>query len=386
MILLNLVLSDSNGHMKHTFWFTCLLISTTCFSAQQSLSHLHELNQHISSVKQHLQQFKLNQKRQQAKLQSLESRSADMALTLNQTNTQIKQLSNKLNQLDKNLANDKAQILKSRHQLADNIRNSYIINNQPRLAIVLSHDNIADIQRDLTYTRYLNQQQLGQINKLNSLVTSMQQTIEELHQKRAQNEKLKQAQQAQLHHIQDLQKERNILINNINSKIASQAHKLVQLESDKRELETAVKQLAHYPLLYNAIGQSFDHLKHHLSKPTKGKIIREFDSKIDESQLRWKGVLFEAPMNQPVYAVADGKVIFARWLQGYGLLTIIYHGHGYMTLYGRNHYLYKKTGDIVHAGDQIAAVGDSGGYQKPALYFAIRHNTIPVNPMSWFHT
>lgn len=329
---------------------------------------------------------KQQQQQQQATLQSLETQSAKLGLALTQSTQQIKELSNKIKTLNAELLDEQAQIKNRRSQLANNIRSSYIINNQPRLAVILDNNNIADIQRNLTYYHYLNQQQLKQINSLKELMESTQQTIEQLHQKHAQIEKLRQQQQAQLAHTQALQNKRNSLIKIINDHIQTQSQQLQSLQSDKQHLETAIKQLSHYPLLYNAIGQSFSHLKHHLSWPTSGKLIQEFGSKIDKSQLRWKGVLFKAHTDQPVYAVADGKVIFARWLQGYGLLTIIYHGHGYMTLYGRNHYLYKKTGDTVHAGDQIAAVGNSGGYKKPALYFAIRHNTIPVNPMSWFHT
>ena len=194
---------------------------------------------------------------------------------------------------------------------------------------------------------------------------------------------LQQQQKQQLDQITALKSKRSQLIVYINQHIHTQSQKLTQLLNDKHRLEHELSELSTNPQFSTAVGKSFRHLRHHLNWPTKGKIIPKYGTKIDKSQLKWKGVLFKAQMNQPVYAVADGKVIFARWLPGYGLLMIIYHGQGYMTLYGRNHYLYKKTGDIVRAGDQIAAVGDSGGYQTPALYFAIRHSTIPINPIRW---
>lgn len=95
---------------------------------------------------------------------------------------------------------------------------------------------------------------------------------------------------------------------------------------------------------------------------------------IENSELRANGVLIAAPMDQAVRAIAPGKVIFAKWLTGYGLLLIIDHGNHYLSLYGRNHILFKQEGDTVSAGEQVASVGNTGGYQSSSLYFALRHN------------
>jgi septal ring factor EnvC (AmiA/AmiB activator) len=119
--------------------------------------------------------------------------------------------------------------------------------------------------------------------------------------------------------------------------------------------------------------------------PTKGHILDYFGTKIYHSELRWSGILIKAPENQKVHAIANGKIVFANWLPGYGLLLIINHGHGYMSLYGRDHSLKKKVGDMVKKGDVIATVGKSGGYRHSALYFAIRHNAEPLSPKKWCH-
>ena len=121
----------------------------------------------------------------------------------------------------------------------------------------------------------------------------------------------------------------------------------------------------------------------HLIWPTTGRIKHHFGTQIGQSELKWNGVLIEASQGQTVHAVAPGKVIFAKWLQGYGLLLIIDHGNGYMTLYGRNQSLLKKVGDWVKTNTTIATAGQTGGFSQSALYFSLRHNAKPLNPEKW---
>ena len=178
---------------------------------------------------------------------------------------------------------------------------------------------------------------------------------------------------------------RTQLINSINNTIRDQNQVLENLNINKKRLEQTLMHLSHTPVTSkeNFTYINFAQQRGHLPWPTKGKVMHYFNSPIAQSELKWTGELIEAPDDQPVYAVAPGTVIFSKWLQGYGLLIIINHGHGYMSLYGRNHSLYKHEGDKVSAGDLIATVGQSGGYGKPALFFAIRYNAKPLDPSQW---
>jgi septal ring factor EnvC (AmiA/AmiB activator) len=102
--------------------------------------------------------------------------------------------------------------------------------------------------------------------------------------------------------------------------------------------------------------------------------------------LRWEGVLVAAARGAPVRAVYRGRIVYADWLAGLGLLVILDHGNGYLSLYGHNDQIYRKVGDTVAAGDPIAAVGDTGGRTDPELYFEIRRGGRPVDPLPWFRT
>ena len=117
--------------------------------------------------------------------------------------------------------------------------------------------------------------------------------------------------------------------------------------------------------------------------PTSGKISNKFGSRKAQGRLKWNGVLIKAASGQGVYAIHGGRVVFSDWIRSYGLLIIIDHGNGYLSLYGHNQSIYKEARDWITAGEKIASVGNSGGSQSPALYFEIRAGEKPINPKHW---
>jgi septal ring factor EnvC (AmiA/AmiB activator) len=124
-------------------------------------------------------------------------------------------------------------------------------------------------------------------------------------------------------------------------------------------------------------------MKGKLSWPVAGRLITRFGTEKKEGRLRWNGVRIAAESGASVNAVGPGKVIFADWFRNLGLLIIIDHGHGYMSLYGHNADLTRKAGEYVNMGEQIASVGDTGGQGEPALYFEIRQQGTPLDPALW---
>jgi septal ring factor EnvC (AmiA/AmiB activator) len=117
--------------------------------------------------------------------------------------------------------------------------------------------------------------------------------------------------------------------------------------------------------------------------PAQGHLAKRFGTLRGNSGLKWQGVLIEAPEGGQVRAVSQGRVAFSDWMRGFGLLLIIDHGDGYMTLYGHNQALYKEVGEWVDSGEVVASLGASGGQTQAGLYFEIRHNGQPVNPLGW---
>ncbi|HHL31324.1 MAG TPA: peptidase M23, partial [Oceanospirillales bacterium] len=128
--------------------------------------------------------------------------------------------------------------------------------------------------------------------------------------------------------------------------------------------------------------KSFKRLKGQMKIPVVGQYIRSFHSKRSENT-RWDGVVIRAQMGDRVKAIAYGRVAFADWLRGFGMLVILDHQDGYMSLYGFNESIVVEVGDWVDAKQDIATVGNSGTLLTPALYFEIRKNAVPLNPKPW---
>ena len=117
--------------------------------------------------------------------------------------------------------------------------------------------------------------------------------------------------------------------------------------------------------------------------PVQGPFIARYGQSRNRGDLKWNGILIGSTYGTPVQAVSHGRIAFSDWLQGYGFITIVDHGDGYMSLYGHNESLFKQAGDWVAAGEIIATTGDSGGQPKPGLYFEIRSRGKPVDPYLW---
>jgi len=168
--------------------------------------------------------------------------------------------------------------------------------------------------------------------------------------------------------------------------IASKGSRLKKLAADEQLLQQLLKDIRNImPSMLTEIDkrETFGKRRGRLKWPVKGKVKRLFGKSRQAANLKWKGVLIASTEGREVKAISHGRVAYADWLRGYGMLVIIDHGDGYMTLYGYNQALYKETGDWVEEGEVIATVGRSGGQLKSGLYFEVRVKGKPSNPIKW---
>ena len=177
---------------------------------------------------------------------------------------------------------------------------------------------------------------------------------------------------------------RKTVLTELNRQVQSKSQQLMRLKQSEKKLATLILSLQQtrddFPL-NDRVVKPFKSLKGKLPWPIKGRLLKKFGERRSES--RWDGVLIGAKEGQEVKAVTRGQVVYADWLRGYGLLTIIKHDKGYMTLYAFNQSLYKAKGDWVEAGTVISTVGLSGGRSSAGLYFGVRKKGKPVNPIKW---
>lgn len=317
--------------------------------------------------------------------------------TLKNTEIAIGQLGNEMQRLNKEintqqlqlkqLTEKKRQYLTEQNAtittLSEEVRALYLSQKNHNIQNIFTEQNIRLIRRNLTYFHYLNEAQIANIKKLDHQLRTLiqlQKQIETTEKKLQDTLHMREEEKQQL---RKLQSGRAKILTGLSSDITEKQNRLKQLTENKAELDKLLKRLnAHQhsnvqpPLPLNAM-----HNK--LNWPVEGKVIQNFDTPIDGTQLKSTGVVISAPAGTPIYAIYPGKVIFSNWLKGYGLLIIVDHGNGYWSLYGRNNSLYHQVGDFVNRGDMIATVGNSGGFNEVGLYFEVRKDGQPVDPGQW---
>ncbi len=356
-----------------------LTINITVFAESSSLS---TINQKISSIKQQLNKDTSNRNQLQKKLKNLDEQTATLSKSIQKTQRQAKQKRIRIRKLEQQKDQFQNTLHRQKKQLIQELQAAYMASRQPYLKLLLSQHNPQELNRIAQYYRYLHEYQEKRINALEKTIENIQANKQQLHKEQQQLQQLASQQKKQKSSLTKTSQQRKTLIHTINEKIKAHNQSLNVLNQNKIQLNQTIQQLNKPDIPSNRL---FTDQKGSLSWPTKGRITHHFGTKIQQSELTWSGVVVRAPEGQPVKAIASGDVIFAKWLSGYGLLVIINHGDGYMSLYGRNQAIYTKEGDHVDAGQQIATVGQTGGFDSPSLYFAIRHNAKPLNPSLWCH-
>ncbi|MEM7279930.1 MAG: peptidoglycan DD-metalloendopeptidase family protein, partial [Pseudomonadota bacterium] len=176
-------------------------------------------------------------------------------------------------------------------------------------------------------------------------------------------------------------KERRTLLTSLSSTLSDQNQALDRLQDSRSRLQTVLDRAGVH--FVSKLKGEFAQFKGNLSWPVKGRFLERYGDSRGVGSLTWQGVLIEAKPGDKIKAISGGQVVFADWMRNLGQLLIVKHDEHYMTLYAHNQSLLKAVGDTVQAGDVIASVGNSGGHEKPGLYFEIRHDGKPVDPASW---
>jgi septal ring factor EnvC (AmiA/AmiB activator) len=276
------------------------------------------------------------------------------------------------------------QLKDNRTSLAAQMRAAYQIGRQEPLKLLLNQEDPAVAARMFVYYSYFGRARAGQIHSIEADVQRLAELDSELALEDAKLAELEGQQKAQLDSLEKSREQRSHVLASLDAQSHTRAQSLERLKSQQAGLETLLRQLhaamERFPVEGN---DAFTRLRGKLSWPVNGKILARYGD-ARAGGVRWDGVLVATERGAPVKAVCEGRVIYADWLPGLGLLTIVDHGDGYLSLYGHNERLFKSAGEHVAAGDTIAAAGDSGGSPRPELYFEIRKGGHPVDPRPWF--
>src|SRR5215472_5607062 len=276
------------------------------------------------------------------------------------------------------------QLDENREALAGQMRAAYLIGRQEPFKLLLNQKDPALAGRMFAYYSYFGRARASQIRLIEDDVRRLAELDAELEAEDAKLAELEKEQRAHLGDLEQARERRNHVLVSLEAQSRSRAQNLERLRAQQSGLEKLVRELRAAMQRFPVEGNdAFTRLRGKLAWPVNGRLVARFGD-ARAGGVRWDGVLVATERGAPVRAVCQGRVIYADWLPGLGLLTIVDHGDGYLSLYGHNERLYKAAGEPVAAGDTIAAAGDSGGSPRPELYFEIRKGGKPVDPRPWF--
>ena len=270
-----------------------------------------------------------------------------------------------------------------------------------RLRLALEGSDAASVSRHITYYQYIQRARAGLITELRARGEELQALQADA---TARRDELARNQAAQAREAQRLERERKAraaVVARLAGEVQRNRREIGRLKKDEARLARLVEEIARalaarQKAQAGAKGRTvdevadasssakpFESLKGKLRLPVRGELTNRYGTAREEAGSSWKGLFIKAPLGEQVRAVADGLVVYADWLRGFGNLLILDHGKGYMSLYANNEGLLRQVGEKVRGGDALASVGNSGGQPDSGLYFELRRDGKPFDPMQW---
>ena len=373
-----------------SFFFIVAILTVAAFvSVPVSANSVDENNEKLKQVQEKIKQQRLAIDKQlaekndlQALFKSSELKVAEVALSIRQTNNKLNQVNKKISDLEK----EQRELLRTKKQqqklLAELVRNAYLSGKHDYTKLLLNQDDPTKLERLIAYYQSLNDARVKELESIQRVLNRLAQVEVELTEQKTELVALKDDQQEQKRQLAKSQTARKSALRKLNASIKSEQNRLKELQQSETRLENAIARAQQQAVKTPEDLIGLYNLKKQLKWPTSGRIRKKFGQR-RSGALRWKGVLMNASLGNRVNAIADGIVLYSDWLKGFGWVTVVDHGKGYMSLYGHNQALLKSVGDYVEQNEPIALVGQSGGQAEPGLYFEIRYKGKTVNPARW---
>lgn len=345
---------------------------------QQLQRDIAQINQQIDSAKTRRSSLRKQVKAAEVTLGKLQRDITEKRAAINTAQAELTTLQQQRGELQQARAEQQTRI-------TEEMRAAWEMGNQGQLKVLLNQESPHTVARMLAYYRYFfsaRNELIGDyrqtLQQLAEVETGIETTTTQLRQETA----LLEERQSQ---VEGAQRNRQQAVADLNASIASDAERLEQMQRDRAKLEQLLQAIeeAVIDLELPASTQPFAAAKGKMPWPVAGKASNRYGRKRNAGNMRWQGLQIPAKTGTTVKAIHHGRVVYADWFRGSGLLLIVDHGDGYMSLYAHNQSLLKEVGEWVSAGTPLGTVGTSGGLTAPALYFEIRKDGKPTNPASW---
>lgn len=401
-------------------FLTFLLMPASADEKSAAQKQLDAARADVSELKQLLDKLQLQKSGVQKDLKKTESEMGQLEKQVKGLQNDLKKSEEEIQRLDTEKKKLEGARLEQQRLIGIQARAAYQSGRQEYIKLLLNQQNPEKFSRTLTYYDYLSEARMEQLDAFNETLRQLANVELDIVNQQSLLLEQKSALDGRREQLADVRKERQLALAKLNKEFSARDRKLKAREQEQahlaqvlktieatlarqaREAEAArqqallalreqqtgntVKPMSSGPLVSAgvSVGGPFASARGKLPWPVNGRLVARYGTpRGDDARTKWDGVLIGASAGSQVHAVHGGRVVFADWLRGAGLLVILDHGNGYLSLYGHNQSLLKDAGDVVNAGDAISTVGNSGGQNTSALYFAIRQQGRPIDPAQW---
>ena len=412
---------------------SCLLSPAFADERAQTQQQLDATRQDIAELKKMLGQLQQEKSGVQKDLRSTETDIGKLEKQVEALQQELKKTQGELERLDHEKKKLQSARVEQQRLIAIQARSAYQNGREEYLKLLLNQQNPEKFARTLTYYDYLSQARLEQLRSFNETLRQLANVEQDISLQQAQLLAQQGNLDAQRQELEKVRTERQQVLAKLNNDVKARDQKLQAREQDQADLSKVLKTIEETlarqareaeearqkallaaqeaekqrqrdalaakddapskpksipgPLVSSSgetFGGAFSSARGKLPWPVNGRLLARFgETRGGDSRTKWDGVMISASPGSQVRAVHGGRVVFADWLRGAGLLVILDHGNGYLSLYGHNQSLLKSAGDVVKAGEAISTVGNSGGQDSSGLYFAIRQQGRPSDPAQW---
>lgn len=368
---------------RNTLIIPTLLLSAPLFAATPTADQLKQIKRQVSSAQQEVTALASQRQQLYLRLRQIEVKYGHLKNTYGKTQDKIKNLQAQVDIL-KQKQHDLSGKLQSQYQIfGKQLQASYQLGREPLLKLILSGEDPSTINRQQAYLANISQGQAQFIKQIQKTQNQLNDTEQDLDNQTEELQALSEQQKQRLVPISQTMNQRNQAVAVLDASLQTKQQQLQQLLANQRQLANTLAAIRAKQSYAAFKHQDFNKLKGHLPWPVHGNVILRYKAPMASDKIRSDGILISAPEGTPIHAIAPGRVAFSSWMPGYGIVIIVEHSHGFMSIYGHNQAVFKQVGEMVSPGDVIATVGRTGGRHQPGLYFELRRKTEPLNPTQW---
>ena len=349
--------------------------------AERIQARLKALTEELNSLDTWLSQAERHRALLLQELRTRDRAVAEAVAALASSDAAMAEIQKELRRLDGERSELQAQQVREANRIGDHLAAAYRLRGHDMLKLLLDQQSPATLERMLVYHRYLIDSRLDSLESYRGASAQLERVAEALAYRQAAEREERQRLVARRQELERNRQQRAALVATLDKDVLDKAGQRQALLRNRGRLRTLFAELQRQSS--DLPGTDFAARKGALPWPLEGRLVNRFGQSRASGRMQWQGVMLSAEPGSPIRAVFRGRVVFADWLRGFGLLTILDHGDGYMTLYGHADRLAKRPGDMVESGEVIAHAGQSGGNLASGLYFEIRRNGNATDPLKW---